>query len=161
MDGHTLVLLRHGKSDWSGGEADRDRPLGLRGERQAPEAGRWLASHLHHLDLAVVSPARRALRTWELVAAELDGPPQLRVDERVYAATDRELLEVVRGLPEDVGAAVLVGHNPGLVELVALLTGEWLEMPTSGLAVLAVPGPWSAAGPSSSTLTTSGRPPEG
>ena len=161
MDGHTLVLLRHGKSDWSGGEADRDRPLALRGQRQVPEAGRWLATHLHHLDLAVVSPARRALSTWELVAPELVEPPEVRVDDRLYAATDRELLEVVRGLPEDASAVVVVGHNPGLEELIVLLTGEALEMPTSALAVIAVPGPWTAAGPESSTLTTSGRPPEG
>ena len=34
---HTLILLRHAKSDWSGHEDDHDRPLANRGRRQAPE----------------------------------------------------------------------------------------------------------------------------
>jgi len=79
----TLILLRHAKSDWTGGEADIDRGLAKRGRRQAPDAGRWLASSIERIDLAVVSPANRARRTWDLVAAELDGPPPMRVDDRV------------------------------------------------------------------------------
>lgn len=160
MAEHTLVLLRHAKSDWSGGHDDLDRPLGGRGRRQAPDAGRWLATHLGPLDLAVVSPARRTRSTWDLVAAELAEPPAALVDDRVYAATEQDLLALVRGLPEDASTAVLVGHNPGLEDLVALLTGEWVTMPTAALAVLALPGPWSDAAPSSATVTASGRPPE-
>ena len=41
-----LIVLRHGKSDWSGGEPDRERPLAKRGRRQVPEAGAWLAANL-------------------------------------------------------------------------------------------------------------------
>ncbi|MGZ4592780.1 MAG: SixA phosphatase family protein, partial [Actinomycetes bacterium] len=96
MSERTLILLRHAKSDWSGGEADIDRPLGKRGRRQAPDAGRWLAASIDSIDLAVMSPARRARSTWNLVSAELDVPPPTRIDDRVYTESDSELLDVVR-----------------------------------------------------------------
>ena len=155
----TLILLRHAKSDWSGGEADIDRPLGKRGRRQAPEAGQWLANGIDVIDLAVVSPANRARTTWDLAAAELATRPLTQIDDRVYDASERELLDVVRRLPDDVATAVLVGHNPGMAELAQLLTGESVPMPTSALAVIAWQGEWSAAGKSPATLRASGRPP--
>jgi len=152
--GCTLILLRHAKSDWSGGEADVDRGLAKRGRRQAPDAGRWLASSIERIDLAVVSPANRARSTWEL-----DAPPPMRVEDRVYAASDSELLDVVRELPDDVNTVVLVGHNPELEELVSLLTGESVPMPTSALAVIDVPGSWSSIGRGCAVLRAAGRPP--
>jgi phosphohistidine phosphatase len=156
-----LVLLRHAKSDWTHDLADVDRPLAKRGRRQAPEAGRWLAGHLARIDLAVVSPARRARSTWDLVTAELDAPPEVWVDDRVYAASDRALLTVVREIPDDRATAVLVGHNPGLEELLARLTGAWTPLPTSAIAVVALPGGWASAGEAAATLRASGRPPAG
>lgn len=156
---HTLVLLRHAKSDWSGDQADLARPLAKRGRRQAPDAGRWLATHINGFDLAVVSPATRARSTWDLVAAELDTPPPTRIDDRVYAAPDRELLAVVRELPDDLRTVVLVGHNPGLEDLVSTLTGEPVPMRTAALAVVTVPGPWSTAGQQPAVLRAAGRPP--
>jgi phosphohistidine phosphatase len=159
MAERTLILLRHAKSDWSGGEADIDRPLAKRGRRQAPEAGGWLATNIDRIDLAVVSPARRARSTWELASAELAEPPATLVDDRMYAASDDELLAVVRGLPDHVETAVLVGHNPGIEELASRLTGEWAPMRTSALAVITVPGSWSSAGHRRGLLRTHGRPP--
>jgi Phosphohistidine phosphatase SixA len=155
----TLILLRHAKSDWSGDEADVDRALAKRGRRQAPDAGRWLAASIDSIDLAVVSPANRARSTWDLVAAEFDTPPPMRLDDRVYAASGSELLDVVRGLPDDVNTVVLVGHNPELEDLVLLLTGESVPMPTSALAVIDVPGSWSTVGRASAVLRAAGRPP--
>jgi len=153
-----LILLRHAKSDWSGGEVDIDRPLARRGQRQAPEAGQWLAANLDTLDLVVVSPAARARATWDLVAAELREPPAVRLDDRVYAATDRELLDVVQELSDDLRHVVLVGHNPGLEDLLTRLTGRWRPIPTSAIAVIAIPGPWSDAD-TDATLLAAGRPP--
>ena len=86
----TLLLLRHAKSDWSGSVPDFDRPLAERGRTQAPLAGRWLASR-SRIDLAIVSPARRARETWELASAELEPAPRARfLDERLsgIAPTD-------------------------------------------------------------------------
>jgi phosphohistidine phosphatase len=155
----TLILLRHAKSDWSGDEDDRSRPLAPRGRRQAREAGQWLDAHVGSLDLAVVSPASRARSTWDLVSTELGVAPETLIEDRVYAASAAELLEIVHELPDDVDIVILVGHNPGIEDLVALLTGKSVAMPTSALAVLSMAEPWSASGPSSGALTASGRPP--
>jgi phosphohistidine phosphatase len=156
---HTLILLRHAKSDWSGGEPDHERPLAARGRRQAPEAGRWLAAHVDRIDLAVVSSAERARATWSLTAAELDAPPPVRPDDGAYGASAGSLLRIVRDLPEDLSTVVLVGHNPGLEDLASTLVRSWVSMPTSALAVLGLRGAWAEAGPSSVELSASGRPP--
>jgi phosphohistidine phosphatase len=157
MARHTLVLVRHAKSDWTTGQPDIDRPLAKRGRRQAPEAGDWLAARLV-LDLAVVSPAARARVTWDLLAAQLDSVPEVRLDERVYGANAAELLDVVRQLPEDATTVAVVGHNPGLEDLIYELTDSWTTMPTSAVAVIDLEGPWSSAG-AGARLRTSGRPP--
>ncbi|MGA8248075.1 MAG: histidine phosphatase family protein [Nocardioides sp.] len=159
MDDRTLILLRHSKSDWSTGADDLRRPLARRGLRQAPQAGRWLAANVGRIDLAVVSPAERTRATWELVSAELAVAPPRRYDERMYAASGRTLLAVVRELTDDLGTVVLVGHNPGLEDLVTTVTGRWVRLPTSAVAVLSVPGAWSSVGGSTAELRASGRPP--
>ena len=158
MPERTLILLRHAKSDWSGDDSDIERPLAKRGRRQAPDTGKWLAANVDSIDLAVVSPARRARSTWELVAAELDTPPRTRIDDRVYVASDRELLALVQELPDEIETVVLVGHNPGIEDLASLLTGESPPMPTSALAVITWTGTWSAAGRDLAALRASGRP---
>ncbi len=118
-----------------------------------------MAHSIDRIDLAVVSPATRARSTWELASAELDNRPPTWIDEGVYAASASQLLGVVRALPDDVDTVVLVGHNPGIEDLVSLLTGEWVSMPTSALAVIGLAGSWSTAGQSSAVLRASGRPP--
>ncbi len=155
----TLVILRHGKSDWSGGHADRDRPVGDRGRRQAAEAGAWLAAHLPPIEAAVVSPAQRTRTTWELVATELADPPEPVLDERLYGGWGEGLLGVVRDLPAEAESALLVGHNPGVEDLVELLTGTWVDLPTASLAVVDLEGGWREAGRATGRLRASGRPP--
>ena len=161
MSGRTLVVLRHAKSDWSGDDEDIARPLAKRGRRQAPDSGRWLNANLDRIDLALVSPAERARSTWHLVAEELDVPPEMRLDERLYAASAGQLLGVLRELPDELHTVVVVGHNPGIEQLVSRLTGQEVPMPTSAVAVIALPGSWAAAGDTPATLRTSGRPPAG
>jgi phosphohistidine phosphatase len=155
----TLILLRHAKSDWTGSDADHDRPLAKRGRRQAPEAGQWLAEHAGAIDLAVVSTAARAQQTWQLASAPLRPPPPVRDEERVYAASAAELLRVVRTLPVDARVVAVVGHNPGLEDLATALVDAAVEMPTSALAVIGWDGDWKSAGESPAALLASGRPP--
>ena len=155
----TLVLLRHAKSDWSGHEGDHDRPLATRGRHQAPEAGRWLAVNVDPIDLAVVSTAKRARTTWDLVADELERTPSTRYDRGAYAASAGDLLDIVRHLDEALGTVVLVGHNPGIEDLAEALTGDRVPMPTSALAVIDLTSTWDAAGRGRGLLRAAGRPP--
>jgi len=155
---HTLVLIRHAKSDWSANASDLHRPLNQRGQRQAPKSGRWLADHLQPIELAVVSPAQRARSTWDLVAAELPAQPPVTIDERAYTFDARGLVPIIHDLADDLSTVALVGHNPAMEELVSHLTGSWVAMPTSCVAVIGLPGPWAEAGPGA-TLLAHGRPP--
>nr|WP_202526824.1 histidine phosphatase family protein [Streptomyces sp. SID486] len=158
-----LVVLRHAKSAWPDGVADHDRPLAPRGLRDAPAAGRALATGSLP-DLALCSTAVRARRTWELVSAEWATPPPVRYDRRLYAAGVTDLLEVVREAPADVRTLLLVGHNPGLEELVRALASDGLDdtldrvrekFPTCAIAVLAWHGPgWPALAPGGALLTS-------
>jgi len=152
------VILRHAKSDWPDGVPDERRPLAKRGQRNAPAAGRWLRDQVGRIDLAVCSPAVRARQTWELAGAELSPAPRVVEDERVYAAPADALLGVVQGLPDDAATAVLVGHNPGLQDLVELLSGEVRELKTSAIAVLSWAGTWLDAGPRVAALDAHARP---
>lgn len=154
---HTLVLLRHAKSDWSTPASDVDRPLTKRGVRQAAEAGRWLARHVA-VDLAVVSEAERARQTWTLASAQIPGPPPSHVDPDLYSFDGAEVLRVVRRLPGDAQCVLFVGHNPAFEETVDRLTGDVVEMTTSSIAVIRL-GSWAEAGSRAGRLVAHGRPP--
>lgn len=146
MTDRRLAILRHAKAAWPEGIPDHERPLAERGERDAPAVGRWLAENLRRIDVAVCSPAARARQTWILAAGELAATPQTRYDERIYDGSPGDLLAVVQDIDEAARTAVLIGHNPGLSQLVTALSGEQHELSTSGIAVLAWSGNWADAG---------------
>jgi phosphohistidine phosphatase len=157
-----LVVLRHAKSARPEGVPDHERPLAPRGLRDAPAAGRWLAEADCRPDLVLCSTARRTRQTWELAAAELGSTPLVRYEPRLYAADDQTTLDVVREVTADVGTLLLIGHNPGLQDLILLLADEALggtmqraqtKFPTSAVAVLTWRGTWSALAPGAALLT--------
>lgn len=144
----TLVVLRHAKSAWPDGVADHDRPLSGRGRRDAPAVGRWLREQGVSVELALVSSARRTVETAELVDAELDPPPRRVISDDVYHAGAGDLLDRIRELPDDVGTAMVVGHNPSVGMLASVLddsSGGLLEFKTSAVAVFEVGARWAEA----------------
>jgi phosphohistidine phosphatase len=147
----TLAVLRHAKSAWPDGVPDLERPLGERGCRDAPAAGRWIEHNLPGLQLVICSTAVRARQTWELAAAELSGPPEVRHHAKVYYGP---LIEVVRQLPAEIESALLVGHNPDLEDLVEVLGGRQTTFKTSTIAVLSSELPWAEAGPAWGSLVS-------
>ena len=156
-DVKSLAVLRHGKSDWSAPVPDMDRPLTGRGIRQARRAGAWIGENLD-AELALVSVARRAQQTWDVASTELARQPVRKDRERLYTFDGREVLSVVRAVSEDVEGAVVVGHNPALEEVVELLTGEWVELKTSAIALVRLDS-WTDAGDRRGDLIAHGRPP--
>lgn len=140
-----ILLLRHAKSDRPAGIADLEQPLAARGREAAPAIGRYLAAERLLPDHTVVSPSLRTQETFDLVTAELPAELRPRIDGRVYEARPEALLGVIHDTPSAVRTLLLIGHNPGLAELAALLTGHGdryafarlkTKYPTCGLAVL-------------------------
>jgi len=137
-----LILLRHAHAEPAvAGQDDRDRPLSRQGQAEAEAAGRWLKEHGYLPDRIIASPARRAKQTLEQVLLALGYVEQLQ-DARVYEATPGTLMQVADEHRE-LGRVMLVGHNPGLEQMAALLasgqSGDFRGMPAGGIAVLRLP----------------------
>jgi phosphohistidine phosphatase len=133
-----LVLLRHAKSAWPDDVPDHDRPLGRRGRRDAPAAGRWLRLAGCVPDHALCSTARRARDTWQLAQTELGARPATDFESGVYEASASGLLDLIRRLPPAAQTVVIVGHDPALPELAQALAGT--DGPHGGQAVGRTPG---------------------
>ena len=137
-----IILLRHAEPVPSAPDGlDASRPLSPRGEEEARQAGAWLAARGAAPGAILVSTARRALMTAELVAAALPGT-SLHQEAGIYDATPGDLLRLI----DECAATqiLLVGHNPGLERVVALLvsgqSGDFRGMPPAGIAWLHVNG---------------------
>lgn len=133
------MVVRHAKSDWQQDMPDEERPLAPRGRREAPGIGPWVAGQVGAVDLVICSTAVRARETLALSGLTAG---TVRHDDRVYAASAHDLMSVLDELPDEVGTAALVGHNPGLSDLVRVLTNEPVELKTSSVAVMRWQGGW-------------------
>lgn len=156
----TLVVVRHAKSSWPHSGPDLERPIGPRGRHDAPEMGRRLAQIVGPIDVALISPAHRAQQTWALMQPQLE-VREVRTEARVYEAWGQDMLDAIRELPDSASTALVLGHEPGVSELVLLLAGSGDDFalgrieekfPTCAFAVLSAQGEWSALGPSSARL---------
>lgn len=136
----TLLVLRHAKSERDLPDvADHDRPLNERGQRDAPRMGR-LAREKHLLpDLIITSTARRARETAAGFVAGSRFGGEVQPVESLYLAAPRAYLTMLSSVGEDVGRVMVVGHNPGVEELVKQLTGQATSMPTAALAEIVLP----------------------
>lgn len=137
----TLLVLRHGKSSRADPDlTDHDRPLKARGKQAAVTMGRLIKAQGLVPDLVISSTACRARDTAERVVAAYQGTGTgLRCDERLYHAGAAAIVDVIRGIRQSAGTAMIVGHNPGLEELVEALTGGPETLPTAALARIALP----------------------
>lgn len=141
-----LLLLRHAKAErlQSGGR-DQDRVLAPRGRSDAQKLGVYLARHSFIPDRALVSTAVRTRETWELLAAAFTKAPPVRFEERLYNASPQTILQVIKETEPKIRMLLVIGHNPALQELAAMLIasgdidarerlGE--QFPTSALAAI-------------------------
>jgi phosphohistidine phosphatase len=156
-----LLLVRHAKA----GDApvDVDRPLTKRGARQAAALGSWLEQQGLAPDRVLVSPARRAAQTWDLAGAPLAPAPQPIVDTRIYDNTVEALLAVIQETPDHVRTLAVVGHNPSIAELAAVIDDGAgspaarrdidAGFPTGGVAVFDLGTPIDTIEPGAATLS--------
>jgi phosphohistidine phosphatase len=134
-----LFLLRHAKAVSSNaGLRDFDRSLSPQGREQAERVGKYLKQQNIGFDLVFSSTALRARETTELVLTPAGSTSEVRYEQRIYEATAQQLLELVSEIEDEKKEVLLVGHNPGIEELLKRLTGRFETMGTSTLGKIAV-----------------------
>jgi phosphohistidine phosphatase len=146
----TLTVLRHAKSSWDQPNTDDfNRPLNDRGWKAARRIGKELEHRKMRFDLCLASTAARVRETLDGVAetyGEFAFP--VKFEQQIYLASAATLMELIRGVGDQVDALMLVGHNPGLEQLVGMLTHDDEDglreraehkFPTAALAVIELP----------------------
>jgi phosphohistidine phosphatase len=145
-----LYLVRHAKSSWvNPSYHDFDRPLNDRGERDAPEMGRRLASKGVRPDLIVCSPARRATETLELLNGELGvEKDSIYMQKRLYEASTETLIEIIQSLENSADSALIIGHNPSMSWAAGEISGDPVgNLPTCAVVAIELDSDdWSLAG---------------
>jgi phosphohistidine phosphatase len=129
-----IILIRHAKSAWDHPWLDDfDRPLAERGLRDAPKMAASLKTRGIPIDLICSSPAQRAKQT-ACMTAEVLGYPEAKIhwEKSLYHASADHLLRFIQSQSDRIQTFVLVGHNPGLTELINLLGVNLDNLPTSG-----------------------------
>jgi phosphohistidine phosphatase len=158
MTDRTLVLLRHAKAAHPEGVADPQRGLTPRGHADAAAAGGWLAAQRLVPDAVLCSPSRRTRETWHGVALTLGEEATgttVAYDPALYESPHgRGLLDVVAATDPGVTTLVLIGHNPTISMLSALLdpASDDEGLRTCGIAVHRVPGSWRDLTPNAAPL---------
>ncbi|WP_036427462.1 MULTISPECIES: SixA phosphatase family protein [Mycobacterium] len=148
-DRHTLLLMRHAKSQYPPGVADHERPLAPRGRREAGLAGDWLRGNAPAVDEVLCSTAIRTQET--LARSGIDAP--VHYSRRLYGAVPGTLIGEINRIGEDVATLLVVGHEPTMSEVALGLAGATgtdaaaaerlsAKFPTSAIAVLQVAGRW-------------------
>jgi len=136
-----LLLLRHAKSSWRDEAlSDFDRPLNERGKKAAHAIGRYIRKHKMMPDLVLSSPAVRARETTGIITTTAKLTAEIRYDQRIYEADPPRLVQVLSQIENNFCSVLLVGHNPGIEELISLLTGSSQHMPTAALAKIRLEG---------------------
>jgi len=145
----TLVLMRHAKSDYPDGVPDHERPLAPRGEREAALAGEWLRSNVGAIDAVLCSSAIRTRQTLAYTGVVA----RIAFLDELYGAAPATMIGAINEIRDTVHTLLVVGHEPTVSHVALGLAGPGsdsdaaehiaVKFPTSGIAVLAVPGSWS------------------
>ena len=114
-----LGLYRHAKSDWNDARArDFDRPLNERGRKGAVVMARHILDYGQKWDRVIASPAVRVTETIERGSGAAGVTAPVNWDRRIYLASSATLLDLIREIEGDPAAVLMVGHNPGLEDLI-------------------------------------------
>lgn len=130
-----LVIIRHAKATHETGYADFERPLTQRGLQDAAIMAGRLKETGHVPQMLVSSPALRTISTANIFSQHLDLSAAEEV-KGIYEADVDDLVDVVTQLPGEVECIGLVGHNPGLGQLLYYFTGAAHDVPTCAVAVV-------------------------
>ena len=130
-----LLLMRHAKSDWStSATSDFNRPLNTRGQRDIQHMAALLKACALVPQCVLASPAVRAEQSATSIGAALNITPVFNPD--LYLAPLEILIQVLENQSATLESIMLIGHNPGMAELLQQLGGCSSHLPTAGLALI-------------------------
>jgi phosphohistidine phosphatase len=130
----SVLLFRHGKSDWSADfETDFDRPLAGRGRKASKRMGSFLGVRDRYPEVVYCSPAVRAKRTLEIAVEAGEWKTTIRYDDRLYGAEAETVLDIVRHSDGAGEKIMVVGHEPTMSACVELFTGAVVRFPTAAI----------------------------
>ncbi|MCH2100303.1 MAG: histidine phosphatase family protein [Planctomycetes bacterium] len=137
----TLLLLRHGKSDWDHDLPDHQRPLSKRGRKAVKAMGKYSAKTGPQPHRALCADARRTIETWEILSDAGWGAeaPHCELLPELYLADAKGLLRRIQQMEAKTTTLLVIAHEPGCSGLVQLLTGARLRYPTAALAQIDMP----------------------
>jgi phosphohistidine phosphatase len=116
-----LFVLRHAKSSWENpGLDDHERPLAPRGVHALALMSEHMRAAGINPELVLCSSSRRTRETLEGIGVAAE---QL-IEHELYSASAGEVLERLRRVPEGIGSAMLIGHNPTIQMLVLRLASH-------------------------------------
>lgn len=159
-----LMLLRHGKSCRKSSLSDIERPLEDKGKKATLKIRNWLKAQSLLPDLILTSPAKRALQTLKRVCP--DKTTNIIEVPELYLADLNSLLSVLANCP-NANRVLIIGHNPGLEQLISYLSQTQIEsslspqtklFPTSALAHFIMPESWQSLNAGEGKLTKLIRP---
>jgi len=143
-----LWLIRHADSTPARyGGADFERPLSAAGRTECEHIGVRLAASGAHADWLITSDAERAYMTARALAPAFGvSTDRVLLDHRLYLATPATIIDVIHGAPAEVEELAIVGHNPGISDLVALLVDDTLRphLPTLGIVAVRIRSDWAS-----------------
>lgn len=130
-----LLLIRHAKATHESGYVDFDRPLKQSGMQDSVLMATLLKGQLQIPQIIVTSPALRTKTTAEIFANHFKLPVPGE-DKRIYEASENTWVKVINSLPDEYDFIGIVGHNPGISQILYYLTSQLKEMPTCAVAVI-------------------------
>ncbi len=155
-----IVVIRHAKSSWDDPSIpDHDRPLSKRGRNALARLGDHIADLGLRPDLVLCSTSRRTRETLDGIRPTLGRKTRIEFDADLYEAGTGQLVDALCRLSNQIVTVYLIGHNPGLADLVDLLAADTSiggaaveKFPTAAVAVLSVKGTWDALQPACASL---------
>ncbi|MHB8208530.1 SixA phosphatase family protein [Mucilaginibacter sp.] len=130
-----LLLIRHAKAEHENKYSDFERPLTEKGIADATIMAQRLAAEDIKPLLIIASPALRTHTTANIFSEHLLSH-DVETDKKIYDASEYTLLHIINNLPEDSDFVALVGHNPGISQILYYLTGKIKDVPTCAVALI-------------------------
>ena len=149
-----VILMRHAEAAAETGAGDHARPLTPRGESDARRAGAALAE-VGCPQFALVSDSRRTRDTFDIVQHRLGVAVPHRFSRALYGASSHEILAATRDVPPTIRCLLMIGHNPGIGDLVGLssrggsdeaLVAQAAHLSTACFAVISAEAPFAHFG---------------